>query len=257
MLKSRTPLFLFLILFILACEPTIDMSQWKDIPQNAFVKKQLTFPRVRDAFQRAEQSVKTLLLRQGITSFEIDLYFRAFKQEQVLEVWAKAKESNQYQLIETYPFCTNSGILGPKRKEGDRQIPEGFYRISHYNPKSQFLLSLKVNYPNAADKILSDPVNPGGDIYIHGGCQTVGCIPITNTKIQEVYLLAVMAKTEGASTPIHIFPFKMHAQEVRRNAKQLPELESFWNQLKPGFDFFEKHKTLAKVKVSESGAYEI
>lgn len=254
-MSLRSILWCFLIFF--ACEPSVDMSKWQDIQKSGFLKKQLDFPRVRDAMQQAEESLKKMLLQQGINSFNINLYLRAFKQEQELEVWAKAKNEDQFKLIRTYPFCATSGKLGPKRKEGDRQIPEGFYHLSHYNPKSQFLLSLKINYPNAADKILGDPVKPGDHIYIHGDCQTIGCIPITDAKIQEVYLLSVLAKEEGKSTPVHIFPFKMNKLDTEIFSGQFPHLESFWQELKPGYDFFEKNKILPKVSVLENGSYEV
>ena len=102
-----------------------------------------------------------------------------------MEVWIKEASKDYYVLLNTYDFCTTSGTLGPKRKEGDLQIPEGIYTINHFNPQSNFYLSLGINYPNASDKILSDPVHPGGDIYLHGNCVTIGCIPLTDDKIKE------------------------------------------------------------------------
>ncbi len=250
-------LFTFLLLLLLSCSSTPNMVNWKETPQSDFLKSQLEFPRVREAYKNKENTLKEILLSHQIESFEIDVYLRAFKLEEVLEVWAKSKKEFQYRLIKSYDFCRNSGTFGPKRKQGDYQIPEGFYRISHYNPKSNFLLSLKVNYPNASDKILSDQSNPGGDIYIHGNCQTIGCIPITDDKIQEVYLLAVLAKEEGQSLPIDIFPFKMTDENFNDKIKAFSFLESFWNSLKPGYDFFENNKTLPKVEVDEKGAYQV
>jgi len=102
-----------------------------------------------------------------------------------------------------------AGSLGPKRIEGDYQVPEGFYYISEFNPKSEFNLALKVNYPNQSDKLLSDSLRPGGGIYIHGSCITVGCIPITDGQIEELYLLAANAKSNGEDfIPVHIFPVR-------------------------------------------------
>ncbi len=239
----------------MTCNSSPDMSNWQEIPKSDFLKTQLQFPRVRDAFKQKESELKKILLKQEISSFEFDLFLRAFKQEEVLELWLKPKGARTYQKIKTYDFCKNSGTLGPKRKEGDGQIPEGFYRISHFNPKSSFLLSLKVNYPNASDQLLSDREKPGDDIYIHGGCQTIGCIPITNEKIQEIYLLSVLAKKEGVSIPIHIFPFRMTSDNVSRHSSSFPLLNDFWKGLKPGFDFFEKEKTLPIITVSETGSY--
>lgn len=239
----------------MTCQSTVDMNRWNEIPPTDFVNTQLQFPRVRAAFEAKTIDLKKLLLKQDLESFAIDVYVRAFKQEELLEVWIKERDTTSYRLLEVYDFCRNSGTLGPKRKQGDFQIPEGFYRISHYNPKSNFLLSLRVNYPNASDKILSDQEKPGGDIYIHGGCQTVGCIPITNEKIQELYTLAVWAKQEGQNIPIHIFPFKMTDQKLQENLIEFPSHETFWKNLQMGYQFFEPKKILPKVIVLPSGDY--
>ncbi len=231
----------------------ISLDNWKDTPASSFRKDQMRFERVRNAYQAKEVYVKRLLTSKGFNSFYYDLFLRAFKHEEVLEVWIKTKNTSEYQLLKSFDFCRSSGSLGPKRMEGDRQIPEGFYRISHFNPKSNFLLSLKVNYPNVSDVILSDATSPGSDIYVHGGCQTTGCIPLTNDKIQELYLLAVEAHEEGKSIPIHIFPTK----KFEENLDEDDEHFSFWENLKPGFDFFEENKKLPTFKVNSEGEYTI
>src|SRR5229473_3057676 len=48
---------------------------------------------------------------------------RLFKQEAELEVW-KQDRSGRFALLKTYPICRWSGDLGPKVREGDRQIAE-------------------------------------------------------------------------------------------------------------------------------------
>ncbi|WP_368737359.1 murein L,D-transpeptidase family protein, partial [Acinetobacter pittii] len=80
--------------------------------------------------------------------------------------------------------CALSGVLGPKRKEGDYQVPEGFYYINEFRPNSNYHLALGLNYPNAADIQWSDSLHPGNEIFIHGGCITVGCIPIQDHQIE-------------------------------------------------------------------------
>lgn len=229
----------------------ISLTAWKETPPSPFRKQQMQFERVRDAYAQKETFIKKTLVSKGIHSFDYDLFLRAFKKEEILEVWIKSKDAPKYKLLTSYSFCKNSGSLGPKRIEGDGQIPEGFYHLSHFNPKSSFLLSLKVNYPNDSDKILSDPTRPGNDIYLHGGCQTIGCIPITNDKIQELYLLAVEAHEVGKSIPIHIFPTKHFQDILIENTRHF----SFWENLKEGFEYFEKNKVLPKVEVSANGKY--
>ena len=250
-------LFIFLLKFISPLKKDtsdlshISLEHWKSTASSTFHTQQLQFERVRNAYQAKETYIKRLLISHRIHSFQYDLFLRAFKKEEILEVWAKDKSATSFKLIKTFSFCKNSGTLGPKRKEGDLQIPEGFYQISHFNPKSNFLLSLKVNYPNASDKILSDPTQPGSDIYIHGSCHTTGCIPITDDKIQELYLLAVEAHEVGQQIPIHIFPTKNWSNILDEHAAHF----SFWKNLKQGFDFFEKNGKLPKVEVLENGEY--
>ena len=47
-----------------------------------------------------------------------------------------------------------SGRLGPKRREGDLQAPEGFYTIAQdqMKPDSQYYLAFNLGYPNAYDR---------------------------------------------------------------------------------------------------------
>jgi len=188
----------------------------------------------------------------------VKVFLRAFKQEQVLEVWVKAKGDAKYQLFKSYDFCSSSGDLGPKRKEGDLQIPEGFYHINRFNPKSKFHLSLGLNYPNASDLILSDKEKPGSDIFLHGGCITIGCIPITNEKIRELYLLASFAKeVDQSPIPIHIFPFKMTHKNLKEKGHQNSNKE-FWENLEPIYQYFERNKSLPKsIKIKANGLYSI
>src|SRR5690606_30525766 len=84
------------------------------------------------------------------------LYIRSFKYDSKLEVWVKNEHKENYQLFKTYKVCALAGSLGPKRLEGDYQVPEGFYYINEFNPRSSYYLSLGLNYPNLSDLVLSD-----------------------------------------------------------------------------------------------------
>lgn len=212
-----------------------------------FKEQQLKFDRVRSAYTEKKSAVEELLKTQNIAS-GYELFIRAFKKERDLEVWIKRKDSASYTLLTTYPFCTSSGTLGPKRKEGDLQIPEGVYSINHFNPFSNFHLSLGINYPNASDRILSDKKHPGGAIYIHGNCVSIGCIPITDEKIKELYILAVEATESGQTDiPIHIFPARFPSMEE--------PMTPFWENLKTIYDDFAQTKKLRPVRVDKTGAY--
>jgi len=185
------------------------------------------------------------------------LFFRALKKERRFEVWAKNKNESEFLKLIEYPFCAFSGKLGPKRKQGDFQIPEGVYFIDRYNPLSNFHLSLGINYPNKADKLNSKSPR-GGDIFIHGDCQTIGCIPLTDDKIKELYVLAVQAKENGQSQiPIHIFPFDFSTNKINEMIaeNQLSEHRSFWNNLSKVYNDFETKRILRTIDVNSSGHY--
>jgi murein L,D-transpeptidase YafK len=183
----------------------------------------------------------------------------AYKATDEFELYVKKKSSDTYQLFKNYEICSKSGSLGPKRRQGDRQVPEGFYYIDRFNPSSNFYLSLGINYPNQSDRIKSNASNLGGDIFIHGACVTIGCLPMSTDKIKEIYLYAVHAKNNGQSKiPVYIFPYRMTDINnmiyfTKYNHK--PELLTFWKNLKSGFDDFEKHQKALKVEVNEDGVY--
>jgi len=136
----------------------------------------------------------------------------AFKEEQILEVYAKS--SIGHSLLKSYPFTATSGQLGPKLKEGDRQIPEGIYRVEYLNPNSAYYLSIKVDYPNAFDiskSTLPSTQEMGGDIFIHGKASTIGCIPIGDDAIEEVFLLTQKAMRNEIKVIISPRDFRKNA----------------------------------------------
>jgi murein L,D-transpeptidase YafK len=223
----------------------------------SFKEKQLQHSRVKAAYEDKEKVVKQYFTDAALPYKGFSLFIRAFKAEKIVEAWVKCSDE-KYQLLKTFPFCTTSGQLGPKRKEGDLQIPEGVYTLNHFNPQSNFHLSLGVSYPNSSDKILSDKKHPGSAIYIHGNCVTIGCIPITDDKIKELYILAIEAKNNGQQNiPIHIFPSRLDDIGFRRLKSEFSNSPhvGFWENLKPVFEDFEKTKMLRVVKVNGKGEY--
>jgi murein L,D-transpeptidase YafK len=227
--------------------------------QESFKQEQLKFIRVKDAYSEKENTVKNYFLNKNLNYQGFHLFLRGFKKERVLEVWVKENGSTQFQLLTQYDFCAASGVLGPKRKEGDGQIPEGIYHINHFNPQSNFHLSLGINYPNQSDKLLADKQTPGSAIYIHGNCVTIGCIPITDDKIKELYILAVEATNNGQrKIPVHIFPARLTSEtmsELQDTNRENAGLIGFWKNLQPVYLDFEKTKGVAPVRVNSQGAY--
>lgn len=230
-------------------------------PNSGFKKAQKKYPRVRVAYAEMEQVVKNILKEKTLDIDKLQLYLRAFKTEKKLELWGRNSNNDKFKLIRTYDFCTTSGVIGPKRKQGDFQIPEGFYHINIFNPHSVFYLSLGINYPNKSDRILGKKGSLGGDIFIHGDCVSIGCIPITTPKIKELYLMCVEAKNNGQEKiPVTIFPAKL----TERNYKILTERFSddtdklnLWKALKDGYQYFEKENKLPNVNFLSNGKYKV
>lgn len=190
-----------------------------------------------------------------------EVFLRWLKREGVLELWAR-NPGRRYRQVGSYPILASSGIPGPKRREGDRQVPEGFYFIDRFNPQSSFHLSLGLNYPNASDLVLSDRDHPGSDIFIHGSDVSIGCAPLGDTAIELVYLAALDAQAHGQKRiEVHVFPGRMHGPEwepfATQQIAQHPELAAFWAQLQPGFDYFEQHRALPAVIIEQDGRYTV
>ncbi len=226
------------------------------LPQESFKNIQLKKARVKNAYTEKENIVKGYFSDKGLKYDGFRLFIRAIKNEAILEIWIQEKSSSTYSLLHSYEYCAFSGDFGPKRKEGDLQIPEGAYHINHFNPESNFHLSLGISYPNASDKILSDKRSPGSAIYIHGNCVTIGCIPITDDKIKELYILALEAKNNGQDNiPVHIFPARLTDENLGSLVHQKPQHASFWRNLKTVYDDFEKSKKLKDLSVNKTGEY--
>jgi murein L,D-transpeptidase YafK len=169
---------------------------------------------------------------------------RVYKQESELEVW-KQTANGRYALLKSYPICRWSGQLGPKKNEGDRQVPEGFYSVSagQMNPNSKFYLSFDVGYPNAYDRSLG---RSGGNIMVHGACSSRGCFAMTDQEIAEIYAVARESLSGGQpSFQVQSYPFRMTAENLVRHRKN-PNY-GFWRNLKDGADSFEVTKQPVQV----------
>jgi murein L,D-transpeptidase YafK len=225
----------------------------------SFRDLQWKFPRVRTASAEKDTMLRERFKTKNLPYPPHAILFRAFKKEAVLELWATAAADQPYVLVHEYRICTSSGVLGPKRRFGDEQVPEGFYELDWFNPQSNFFLSLHINYPNASDRILGYRQNLGGDIFLHGNCASIGCIPITDDGIKEVYWLAVLVHSQGQQhLPIEILPARLTDDGLKSLAAShpnQPELISFWRNLKEGYDLFEKAHGAPHVATRTDGSY--
>jgi murein L,D-transpeptidase YafK len=161
---------------------------------------------------------------------------RVYKKEAELEVWKQAKDG-RYLHLKTFPICRWSGQLGPKRQEGDRQAPEGFYSVtpSQMNPNSAHYLSFDTGFPNAYDRAQG---STGSALMVHGTCSSSRCFAMTNEAMSEVYALAREAFRGGQKAfQFQAYPFRMTAENLVRH--RLDPNIGFWRQLKEGSDWFE------------------
>src|SRR6476619_3288492 len=250
---------------ILFCSFLLSVSAQKNgtsfaAVSTSFLEYQRTLPRPAEAIARKEDTLQKQFAAKGLKWPAKYIYIRSFKYDSQMEVWVKNDIKDPFQLFKTYKICALAGTLGPKRMAGDFQVPEGFYYINEFNPKSNYYLSLGLNYPNVSDRILSDSLQPGGDIYIHGSCVTTGCIPVTDKQIEEIYVLAMHAKDEGQDfIPVHIFPvqFKNKASNEYLNKflKDFPEYTGIASSLKQIYYYFDRTKEIPVIMVNKKGEY--
>ncbi|MCE9540879.1 MAG: hypothetical protein K8R85_16925 [Bacteroidetes bacterium] len=231
---------------------------YSQLSAQTFKANQQKCERVKLAYNEKWEGLKDEMQKQGINSTGFETYIQIFKKNKMVEVWLRSKGEKEFKLFKSYAICSSSGVLGPKRKQGDMQVPEGFYDIAVFNPYSSYHLSLGVSYPNASDKIIGSG-NLGGDIMIHGNCVTIGCVPLTDNFIKEVYILAVEGRNNGQqNVPVHIFPSKMDEKGMDILVEKYSndtQLLAFWKNLKIGYDYFDKNKKLPKVSTDKSGKY--
>lgn len=225
-----------------------------------FIDYQRSFPRISEALKRKEDTLMKQFQEKGLKWPAKYMYIRSFKYDSQLEIWVKQELNEKFKLFKTYKVCALAGTLGPKRMQGDYQVPEGFYYINEFNPRSMYHLSLGLNYPNSSDRILSDSLMPGGDIYIHGSCVTTGCIPVNDQQIEEIYIMAAHAKNQGQDfIPVHIFPIRFDNPRSNnylvRYVRDFPEYNPLADELRHAYQYFEKTRKLPVIMISKKGDY--
>ena len=171
---------------------------------------------------------------------------RTYKKEAELEIW-KQKSNGEYALLKTYPMCRWSGQLGPKKREGDMQVPEGFYTIApgQMNPNSHYYLAFNVGYPNAYDRAYG---RTGGNVMVHGVCSSAGCFSMTDDQVADIYAIARNSFAGGQrEIQLQSYPFHMTAENMAKFRLD-PNID-FWKNLKDGSDHFEVTKNEPSVLV--------
>src|SRR6201995_1203410 len=260
MVKNSMISRLYMVLIGMILLSAVQLSAQTSASTIHFIDYQRTIPKVLDLLNREDDTLqKQFAVKQLVWPARF-IYIRSFKYDSEMEVWVKNKQNEKYKLFKTYKVCALAGTLGPKRMAGDYQVPEGFYYINEFNPRSEYHLSLGLNYPNASDRILSDSTQPGGDIYIHGSCVTTGCIPITDSQIEELYILAAHAKDLGEDfIPVHIFPVNFNnarsVDYLNKYLQTFSEYTPFAKSMRNAFYYFEKYREVPFVMVNGKGEY--
>lgn len=162
---------------------------------------------------RAFRAIFVILLVLGLAG--CGSKFRTYNGPEVTSVQVHKADRKMYLLhhdkvLKEYDIALGFAPVGHKQFEGDGKTPEGTYFINYKNPDSEFHLSLKVSYPNDADRAYASSMGkrPGGDIFIHGGPKkkvyqrdwTAGCIAVTDRQMEVIYSMVKQG------TPIHILP---------------------------------------------------
>ena len=244
-------LILFFSLFFLA----------SGTPPGTYREGQLKYTRVREAFANKEKSVIKTLTDHGISRDNLQIYLRAFKTEKKVELWGKNSCDSVFTLVKEFPICEISGTIGPKRRSHDLQVPEGFYHINELNPYSKYYLSMKINYPNASDSIRGVKGRLGNLIYIHGGCESSGCISIADDKIKELFVYCIEAYNAGQKEiNIAIYPTHLNDSNYARLTSGYSKNKdkiSLWADLKKSYDLFNQKKVPPTVIYNADGTHEV
>jgi hypothetical protein len=148
----------------------------------------------------------------GVTYPPSKMVLVGLKKERQLELWV-SDGSHDFRFLKSYPILAASGTAGPKLKQGDRQVPEGLYKIESLNPNSHYHLALRVNYPNDFDKEharLDGRTNLGGDIMIHGGAASIGCLAMGDPAAEDLFVLAAETGIKNISVILTPVDFRIH-----------------------------------------------
>ena len=167
----------------------------------------------------------------GFMEFPDKVSMIVLKSEKIMEVWGK--HEGDWKKINEYEIKAASGVAGPKLREGDRQVPEGIYRIIALNPNSSYHLSMKMNYPNEFDLEKArkeNRVNPGGNIFIHGKAVSIGCVAVGDEAIEELFYL--VSKVGIENTRVVSAPYDFRKKQIYINKdKDIDWLDELYTKI--------------------------
>ncbi len=165
-------------------------SLWVPVYQQVVGKQSLA--QVMETYgPRARSRLAPYFERAGVAYPPSAVTLLAIKDQALLELWAEGAAGPRP--VRSYRIRGLSGQAGPKLREGDRQVPEGIYRIIGFNPNSAYHLSMKLDYPNTFDLRQAEAegrTEPGSNIFIHGKAVSIGCLAMGDPSIEELFVLA-------------------------------------------------------------------
>lgn len=175
-----------------------------------------------------EPQLKARFHRKHISYPPSHVALLAFKKERKIQLWAKDNDS-RWKMVHSYPLTAYSGRLGPKLREYDRQIPEGIYRLTSFNPYSSMHLSMMIDYPNSFDRKQASKEGRrklGNNIFLHGKTFSVGCLAVGDKAIDELFLLVYRVGLERVKLVIAPNDLRKHkpATSILAQPRWLPEL---------------------------------
>lgn len=166
---------------------------------------------------RAREQLMPFFHQAGVQFPPQQLALLIFKKNQRLDLYAKDAQHKQWVAIRSFPILAASGAAGPKLQEGDQQVPEGIYHINRLNPYSHFDLSMGLDYPNAFDRAQAKHDGRsrlGGDIFIHGGNRSIGCVAIGDAAIEQLFPLVAIVGTQHVQVIIAPNDYRAHTADM-------------------------------------------
>ncbi len=217
---KRTVIFLGSLLCAVAVLYVYGRSIWVPVVQKLVGKRTVSQVLARYG-AAAEQRLVPCFRKAGTPYPPTAVTLIALKEERRLELWVPRRGA--WTFVRAYEIKGSSGTAGPKLRQGDRQVPEGLYRIVGLNPNSSFHLSLELDYPNAFDweRAKADGRSPlGGEIFIHGKDVSIGCLAMGDEAVEELFVLVSRVGVRNASVIIAPMDFRTHPPEP---GKGLPD----------------------------------
>jgi murein L,D-transpeptidase YafK len=166
------------------------------------------------------------------------VFIRVYKQTSEMELWVE--KGSRYVLFKTFGICRWSGRLGPKYYEGDRQSPEGLYRITSRDliVNARWDRAMNINYPNSFDVMNG---RGGSSILIHGKCGSIGCFAIQDRNVEEVYA-AVRAALEGGQAYIPVLSLPFRFSSLAPSRQDTLQMNEFWADLRRADLLFDRDR---------------